>query len=624
MADNRQNRAAAFAGKRPPIDYKSIKRILSYLKRYTFGLIIVALCIIISASSGVLGSLFIQRLIDGFIKPLLLTANPDFTELFTVLSIMAGIYLVGVICTWLYNFIMVHIVQGTLQRIRNNLFSKMQKLPIRYFDEHSFGDIMSRFTNDTDTLEQLLGQSLPQMFSSVMTIIAVFTAMLYLSVWLAIFVVVFVFLMLLFVKKLGKKSSKYFKEQQRTLGALNGFIEEMINGQKVIKVFCHEEIAKTEFDQKNEELFENMFKANRFANILMPIMANLGHLQYALIAILGSMMALTGVVNVGLTGVTPLTLGSISSFLLLSKSFSMPINQVSQQINSIIMALAGAGRIFELMDEIPEEDDGRVTLIKLGNGKWAWKDGLKRIPLKGDVKINNVTFSYNSEKEVLHDVSIYAKPGQKIAFVGHTGAGKTTITNLLNRFYDIDSGEILYDGIDIKRIKKEDLRLSIGMVLQDVNMFTGTIMDNIRYGRLDATDEECIAAAKLANADTFIRNLPNGYKTIINGAGGSLSQGQLQLLSIARAAVADPPVMILDEATSSIDTRTEAIISEGMDKLMENRTVFVIAHRLSTVQNAKAIMVLENGKIIERGNHEDLIAQKGKYYELYTGKTELE
>ncbi|MBR6735416.1 MAG: ABC transporter ATP-binding protein [Oscillospiraceae bacterium] len=642
MPAGRGGHAANFAQKRPPLDKKTLKRLLSYLaKGYKMRILVVMLCILISSLTGVAGSLFIQRLIDDYIAPLLLESAPVFSKLLGAITTMACIYLVGIISAYTYNRTMVSISQGILKTIRDEMFEKMQKLPIGYFDSHTHGDVMSHYTNDTDTLRQMISQGVPQMFSSAITVVAVFGAMLYLSVWLTIFVVAFVFVMLRFVKSLGGKSAHFFIEQQRSLGDVNGYIEEMISGQKVVKVFCHEEESKRDFDEKNERLCYSAVNANRFANTLMPIMANLGHLQYVLIAVIGSFMALLGVTNVGLSGVSTLTLGSIASFLMLSKSFNMPISQISQQLNSIIMALAGAQRIFELMDEQPEEDNGTVTLVnaEMKNGilvesdkrtnLWAWKEvtpdlGVKLTQLCGDVRLIDVTFGYAEDKPVLHDVSLYAKPGQKIAFVGATGAGKTTITNLINRFYDVWEGEILYDGIDVRRIRKEDLRRSLGIVLQDVNLFTGTIMDNIRYGKLDATDEECIAAAKLANAHGFISRLPNGYDTVISGDGGSLSQGQRQLLSIARAAVADPPVMILDEATSSIDTRTEAIVQRGMDRLMEGRTVFVIAHRLSTVRDAKAIMVLDHGRIIERGDHDDLIAQKGKYYQLYTGAFELE
>ena len=521
------------------------------------------------------------------------------------------------------------------------MFEKIQKLPIRYFDTHSHGDIMSHYTNDTDTLRQMLTQSIPQLFSSVVTIIAVFVSMLTLSLWLTIFVVLFTFIILKVVGNITSKSSKYFVSQQKSLGDVNGYIEEMINGQKVVKVFCHEDKAKEVFNQKNEELCKNATEANRFANMLGPLMNNMGYILYVSMAIVGGGLAILGVTNVSLSGVGTLTLGMIASFLQLSRSFIMPLSQVSQQLSSIVMAIAGAGRIFELIDEKWEEDEGYVTLVNVNkvNGElietkdhshhWAWKhphsDGtVTYTELKGEVRFFDVDFGYNEEKIVLHNISLYAEPGQKIAFVGATGAGKTTITNLINRFYDIADGKIRYDGININKIKKDDLRRSLGIVLQDVNLFTGTVMENIRYGRLDASDEECIQAAKLANADGFIRMLPNGYNTIISGDGSDLSQGQRQLISIARAAVADPPVMILDEATSSIDTHTEAIVQRGMDSLMEGRTVFVIAHRLSTVKNSDVIMVLEKGRIIERGSHESLIKEKGKYYQLYTGAFELE
>ena len=618
-------------------DSKTLKRLLSYISQYKIQFIFVLFSILLSAVASVVSTLFLKILIDDYITPLLLEAVPDFSGLARLILIMAGIYLIGVIATLFYNRVMVVIAQGVLKEIRDEMFEKMQKLPIRYFDTHSHGDIMSHYTNDTDTLRQMLTQSIPQLFSSVVTIVAVFVSMLTLSLWLTIFVVLFTFIILKVVGNITSKSSKYFVSQQKSLGDVNGYIEEMINGQKVVKVFCHEDKAKELFNQKNEELCKNATEANRFANMLGPLMNNMGYILYVSMAIVGGGLAILGVTNVSLSGVGTLTLGMIASFLQLSRSFIMPLSQVSQQLSSIVMAIAGAGRIFELIDEKWEEDKGYVTLVNVNkvNGElietkehshhWAWKHPHSDYTeLKGEVRFFDVDFGYNEEKIVLHNISLYAEPGQKIAFVGATGAGKTTITNLINRFYDIADGKIRYDGININKIKKDDLRRSLGIVLQDVNLFTGTVMENIRYGRLDATDKECIEAAKLANADGFIRMLPDGYNTIISGDGSDLSQGQRQLISIARAAVADPPVMILDEATSSIDTHTEAIVQRGMDSLMEGRTVFVIAHRLSTVKNSDVIMVLEKGRIIERGSHESLIKEKGKYYQLYTGTFELE
>ena len=620
----------------------TIRRLLSYLGAYRIQLILVVVCILISAGASVASALFIQTLIDDFITPMLLNQSSDFSELLKVITTMGFIFAAGIVATLIYNRMMAVIAQGTLKDIRDAMFSKMQKLPIRYFDTHTHGDIMSHYTNDTDTLRQMISQSMPQVFSSCVTILAVFCSMLYLSFWLTLFVLISVVVILKTIKKIAGKSSTYFMKQQESLGTVNGFIEEMINGQKVVKVFCHEEKAKEDFDKVNDELCASATSANIYANILMPIMNNIGYILYVLLAVLGGAMAIAGITNFSLAGAGVLTLGTIASFLTLSRNFVNPIAQVSQQLTSVITALAGASRIFELMDEEPEADDGYVTLVNAKYDKdgqltecdhstsmWAWKhphhDGtVTYTKLEGNVVLDHVDFGYVPDKIVLHDISLYANPGEKIAFVGSTGAGKTTITNLINRFYDIADGKIRYDGININKIKKADLRRSLGVVLQDVNLFTGTVMENIRYGRLDATDEECITAAKLANADKFIRMLPQGYNTVLEGDGSGLSQGQRQLISIARAAVADPPVMILDEATSSIDTRTEAIVQSGMDALMYGRTVFVIAHRLSTVQNSNVIMVLDHGRIIERGSHDDLIAQKGRYYALYTGAFELE
>lgn len=617
------------AAEKPKNAGAAMKRLMGYLKPYRFRLVLVIVCILVSALASVTSAIFLKTLINDYIAPLLLESNPEFSGLAMMILKLAVILLAGALGSFLYTRLMVAVSQGVLKSIRDEMFTHMQTLPIRYFDQNATGDIMSLYTNDTDTLRQMMSQSLPQFVSSTVTIIAVFIAMLYTSVWLTLFVVVFLIFMLTIVKKIGGKSGKYFVAQQKSLGDVNGYIEEMMHGQKVVKVFCHEPQAAETFDEKNEGLFQNAAKANSFANILMPIVNNLGNLQYVCIAVLGGLLALHGVGG--------LTLGAIAAFLQLSKSFTQPIGQISQQASAIIMALAGAGRIFDMLDEKPEADEGYVHLVdaekdKNGNLRkadhrthlWAWEhphqDGtVTYTEMQGDMQMEHVDFGYVPEKIVLHDVSLYAKPGQKIAFVGATGAGKTTITNLINRFYDIADGKVRYDGININKICKSDLRRSMGMVLQDVNLFTGTVMDNIRYGRLDATDEECIAAAKRANAHDFIMLLPDGYETVLEGDGSGLSQGQRQLLSIARAAVADPPVMILDEATSSIDTRTERIVQAGMDALMKGRTVFVIAHRLSTIQNADVILVLDHGCVIERGNHEQLMAQKGRYYQLQTG-----
>lgn len=630
---------------RPPMDMKnmknmdtkSLKRVLSYIfKNYKLHFIIVVICIIITSITTLVGTLFMRDLVDEYIIPLTeqkaAGLEPDFAPLAGAILRLIGVYVVGIAASYAYTRIMVNVSQGTLRNLRNDLFSHMETLPIKYFDTHAHGDIMSIYTNDIDTLRQLIGQSIPQLISSLITVITSFVSMIVLSIPLTVLTVAMVCLMFFVSAKLGGKASTYFIKQQKDLGKVNGYIEEMLEGQKVVKVFCHEEKATEEFNALNDELRVSAENANKFANIMMPVNGNLSHISYVLCAILGAMLALANF--------SGLTLGTLISFLTLNKNFNQPVTQVSQQINSIIMAMAGAKRVFDLIDEKPETDDGYVELVNAkenANGEieecsertglWAWKhphseDGsVTYTKLEGRIVLDGVDFGYNDDKIVLHDIKLSADPGQKIAFVGSTGAGKTTITNLINRFYDIQDGKIRYDGININKIKKSDLRRSLGIVLQDTHLFTGTVMDNIRYGRLDASDEECIAAAKLANAHGFIKRLPDGYNTMLTGDGANLSQGQRQLLAIARAAVADPPALILDEATSSIDTRTESLVQRGMDGLMYGRTTFVIAHRLSTVKNSDCIMVLEQGRIIERGTHDKLIEEKGRYYQLYTGNS---
>ena len=620
---------------KPKFNKKTAKRLLKYVtETYKIQFVIVFVCILLSAIATTAVSLSLRYLLDDFILPLIGQKEPDFAGLYQALAVLGCIFLVGVVATFIYTRMMVFIGQGVLKRVRDDMFEHMQTLPIRYFDQNTNGSVMSLYTNDTDTLRQMISQAIPQALMSLFTIIVTFISMLILSPLLTILAVLIIFLMLSVTGKIGARSGKYFVRQQMSLAEVTGFVEERMNGQRVVKVFNHEKKSEEEFDKLNEALFESAAQANKYGNMMGPVIGNIGNLQFVLTAVLGGILSVTGVGGI--------TLGVMASYLQFTKSFTQPFMQVAQQFNSIVMALAGAERIFNLIDEKPEDDEGYVTLVNAkkdadGNitecrertGMWAWKhphsaDGsVSYTELKGDVRFEDVTFGYNEDKTILHDISLYAKPGQKLAFVGSTGAGKTTITNLINRFYDIQDGKIRYDGINITKIKKDDLRHSLGIVLQDTHLFTGTIRDNIRYGKLDATDEEIYAAAKLAHADQFIQMLPKGYDTMLSGDGEELSQGQRQLLSIARAAVADPPVLILDEATSSIDTRTESIVQKGMDNLMKGRTVFVIAHRLSTIRNSDAIIVLDHGRIIERGDHKDLIRQKGTYYQLYTGKLEL-
>ncbi|MCI1868754.1 ABC transporter ATP-binding protein [Bifidobacterium crudilactis] len=648
------------------------KRLFAYIFAYTWRVTAIIVCILLSAAAQAGSALFLQTLIDTYILPLVGVDNPDWMPLIEALILMGCLYAVGTLSTWLYNWLLVGVEQGTLKQIRDEMFAHQQLLPIRYFDTHEHGDVMSRYTNDTDTLRQAISQSFPQMFSSAVSALAALAAMLWLSIPFTVFTLLFTVVLIVVVRVLVTRSGRYFMYQQQSIGDVNGFVEEAVNGQKVIKIFNHEHASAATFAEKNEKLFEASTQANIYGNITMPVVGNMGYLLYVLLAIVGGIAGIAGWGNIGLSGAGAMTLGTLISLLTLSRSFINPIGQVSMQFNMVMMALAGASRIFALMDEPVEQDDGTVTLVNVtidDNGElresqeatqhWAWKrqaddDGTHSMQaagqlspraaevaqkaressvtsadgrltlLRGDVRFTDVTFGYNPSKAVLHDITWFAKAGQKVALVGATGAGKTTVTNLINRFYDIQQGQILYDGIDVSHIRKPDLRHSLGIVLQDVNLFTGTVMDNIRYGRLNATDAECVEAAKLTNADGFIRMLPDGYQTVLQGDGSGLSQGQRQLISIARAAVADPPAMILDEATSSIDTRTESVVQQGMDALMNNRTVFVIAHRLSTVRNADVIMVLDHGAIIERGTHDELIAQRGQYYQLYTGALELE
>ena len=666
---NFRNRKPAM-GKAAP---GTTKRIFGYILQYRLRVVLIVACILIGAAAQAGSALFLQSLIDSYILPMVGQTNPDWGPLLRAVTLMGCLYVSGIVASWLWVWLVVTVEQGTLKKIRDDMFAHQQHLPIRYFDTNEHGDIMSRYTNDTDTLRQAISQSFPQMFASLVSALAAIVSMLWLSVPITLFVLLFTVLLFFIVRAVVSRAGRYFVKQQQWLGDVNGFVEESVNGQKVIKVFNHEDTTQKTFDEKNRELFEASAEANTWGNVTMPIVGNMGYMLYILLAIVGGAMALAGVGNFGLSGAGPLTLGTLISLLTLSRSFINPLGQVSMQLNMVMMALAGASRIFALMDEPVESDGGTVTLVnvELGEdgrtmrevdhetGHWAWKreagdDGTRSLAaaaklhgkarevalkakeqavtspdgrltlLRGDVRFTDVTFGYDPAKPVLHDITWFAKPGQKIALVGATGAGKTTVTNLINRFYDIQEGQILYDGISVANIRKPDLRRSLGVVLQDVNLFTGTVMDNIRYGKLDATDEECISAAKLVNADGFIRMLPDGYDTVLEGDGSGLSQGQRQLISIARAAVADPPALILDEATSSIDTRTEEVVQAGMDALMKGRTVFVIAHRLSTVRNSDVIMVLDHGRIIERGSHDELIAQRGEYYQLYTGAVELE